>query len=694
MGDWRLAVDIGGTFTDIVLLDGVSGSVQVEKILTTPAAPLDAVRSGIIGLLARTGVRPEEIVAPIVHATTLITNALIEGKTGRAALVTTKGFADTLLVRDEHRYDMYDLQIEFPDPPVPRDLTFEVNERTTAKGVVVRAPLSGDLDVLVAQLRDSVVEAVAVCFINSYVNPTNERSVADHLRQELGLPVCVSAEISPQIREYPRMITAACNAATMPVIGPYLDELRKWLASEGFGGSVLMMLSNGGVVSAEEAAQAPIRLVESGPAAGALAARWYARRLGEERLLAFDMGGTTAKATLIEKFEPGLVNTFEVARMYRFKKGSGFPVSVPSVDLVEIGAGGGSLARVDQFGLLKVGPESAGAEPGPACYGQGGTAPAVTDADLLLGLLDADAFLGGAMPLDTSLAEESAARVAEGLEMTTVQAAAGIHEVVNQNMAAAARMHGVERGVDLRGVTILAFGGAGPVHACGVADLLESDRVIFPVNASVLSAFGTLVSPVRIDLARSMPRSLEGLNEAERDGLLGELRDEGRRVLMAAGVDEDSVVFSYGVDARYEGQGNEITIWVDKGADWTVSMAEVQAMFEEEYRRIFGLAIPDVTIEVVTWRLAASAELPEVEPSLIAGGEVPDGGSVVGRPVVFERGSLPVDTPVYRRDRLVPGTRFDGPAVVEERETTSVIRPGWSVEVAHDGSLIATRESA
>jgi len=694
MGDWRLAVDIGGTFTDIVLLDGVSGSVQVEKILTTPAAPLDAVRSGIIGLLARTGVRPEEIVAPIVHATTLITNALIEGKTGRAALVTTRGFADTLLVRDEHRYDMYDLQIEFPDPPVPRDLTFEVNERTTAKGVVVRAPSSGDLDVLVAQLRDSVVEAVAVCFINSYVNPTNERSVADHLRQELGLPVCVSAEISPQIREYPRMITAACNAATMPVIGPYLDELRKWLASEGFGGSVLMMLSNGGVVSAEEAAQAPIRLVESGPAAGALAARWYARRLGEERLLAFDMGGTTAKATLIEKFEPDLVNTFEVARMYRFKKGSGFPVSVPSVDLIEIGAGGGSLARVDQFGLLKVGPESAGAEPGPACYGQGGTAPAVTDADLLLGLLDADAFLGGAMPLDTSLAEESAARVAEGLEMTTVQAAAGIHEVVNQNMAAAARMHGVERGVDLRGVTILAFGGAGPVHACGVADLLESDRVIFPVNASVLSAFGTLVSPVRIDLARSMPRSLEGLNEAERDGLLGELRDEGRRVLMAAGVDEDSVVFSYGVDARYEGQGNEITIWVGKGTDWTVSMAEVQTMFEEEYRRIFGLAIPDVSIEVVTWRLAASAELPEVEPSLIAGGEVPDGGSVVGRPVVFERGSLPVDTPVYRRDRLVPGTRFDGPAVVEERETTSVIRPGWSVEVAHDGSLIATRESA
>ena len=697
MGDWRLAVDIGGTFTDIVLLDGVSGSVQVEKTLTTPAALLDAVRSGITGLLKRTGVRPDEIVAPIVHATTLITNSLIEGKTGRAALVTTMGFADTLLIRDEHRYDMYDLQIEFPDPPVPRDRTFEVGERTTAQGIVERGPSSEGLADLATQIRDCGVEAVAVCLLNSYVNPSNERRVADHLRQELGVPVCVSAEISPQIREYPRMMTTACNAATMPVIGPYLDELRKWLSAEGFGGSVLMMLSNGGVVSAEEAAQAPIRLVESGPAAGALAARWYARRLGEQRLLAFDMGGTTAKATLIEQFEPDLVNSFEVARMYRFKKGSGFPVSVPSVDLVEIGAGGGSLARVDQFGLLKVGPESAGAEPGPACYGQGGTVPAVTDADLLLGLLDADAFLGGDMPLDASLSEESVACVAHGLGMSTVETAAGIHEVVNQNMAAAARMHGVERGVDLRGVTILAFGGAGPVHACGVAELLESDRVVFPVNASVLSAFGTLVSPVRIDLARSMLRPLDVLDEDERDGLLGELRDEGRRVLMEAGVAENAVGYRYGIDARYVGQGNEITIWVDEGDSWTVPMEDVRATFEEEYRRIFGLAIPDVGIEAVTWRLSASAESAEVEPSLVVCHEsegVGDGGSVVSRPVVFDRGSPPVEAPVYRRDRLAPGTRFDGPAVVEERETTSVIRPGWSVEVAADGSLIATRGSA
>ncbi len=362
MADWRLAVDIGGTFTDVVLLDAESGRVVVDKTLTTPSEPLIGVRTGVTRLLAKAGVNPGDITAPIVHATTLITNALIEGKTGRAALVTTQGFGDTLLIRDEHSYDMYDLQIEFPAPPIPRDLTFELEERVGAKGTVLTEPTEADLETLTAQLRAADVEAVAVCLLNSYVNSANEEKVAAHLRANLGVPVCISAEISPQIREYPRMVTTSCNAATMPVIGPYLDELQKWLAAEGFGGAVLMMLSNGGVVSADDAAVGPIRLVESGPAAGALAGSWFAKRLDIDRLLCFDMGGTTAKACLIEHGEPELTNTFEVARAYRFKKGSGFPVSVPSVDLVEIGAGGGSLARVDQFGLLKVGPESAGAD--------------------------------------------------------------------------------------------------------------------------------------------------------------------------------------------------------------------------------------------------------------------------------------------------------------------------------------------
>ncbi len=691
MADWRLAVDIGGTFTDVVLLDASSGRVVVDKTLTTPAAPLEGVRSGVGQLLSKAGVSPGEITAPIVHATTLITNSLIEGRTGRAGLVTTTGFGDTLLIRDEHRYDMYDLQIEFPDPPIGRDLTFEIDERTSAAGAVLAAPSADDLARLCAELAGAGVESVAVCLLNSYVNPANEQTVAERLRRELGVPVCISAEISPQIREYPRMITAACNAATMPVIGPYLDELQKWLSAEGFGGSVLMMLSNGGVVSADDAARGPIRLVESGPAAGALAGTWYAQRLGAGRLLCFDMGGTTAKACLIEDGEPSLTNTFEVARIYRFKKGSGFPVSVPSVDLVEIGAGGGSLAHLDRFGLLKVGPESAGADPGPASYGLGGTTAAVTDADVVLGLLDPGSFLGGDMPLDSAAATAAAAEAAEGLGLSVTDTAAGIHEVVNQNMAAAARMHGVEQGVDLRGVTILAFGGAGPVHACGVADLLESDKVIFPVNASVLSAFGTLVSPVRIDLARSMPRLLDTVDAAERDGLLDELRGEGRRVLSAAGVPSGDVRFRYGLDARYSGQGNEITVWVGTGESWLATEVEVRSAFESEYRRIYGMTIPDVAVEAVTWRLSAYAEKAQVRPDTGATGAAGASEPVSRRPAVFARGAEPVDVPVYRRQDLGVGAEFAGPAIVEERETTTVIRPGWQVEVAPDGSLVATR---
>jgi len=689
--DWRLAVDIGGTFTDVVLLDRSSGRVVVDKTLTTPSAPLEGVRTGVRQLLAKAGVTPGDIVAPIVHATTLITNALIEGKVGRAGLVTTSGFGDTLLIRDEHRYDMYDLQIEFPAPPVSRERIVEIDERTTSKGVVAEVPSEADLRRIADELRAQKVESVGVCLINSYANPSNERVIADYLRKELGVPVCISAEVSPQIREYPRMITTACNAATMPVIGPYLDELTKWLASEGFGGSVLMMLSNGGVVSTDDAARTPIRLVESGPAAGALAGSWFARRLGEDRLMCFDMGGTTAKSCLIVDGEPELTNTFEVARIYRFKKGSGFPVSVPSVDLVEIGAGGGSQAWVDDLGLLKVGPESTGAMPGPACYGRGGTHAAVTDSDLLLGMLDAKFFLGGDMPLDLSASEAALGRIAAQLGLPTSDTAAGVHEMVNQNMAASSRMHAVELGADLRGVTLLAFGGAGPVHACGVAELLEAPRVIFPVNASVLSAMGTLVSPVRIDLARSMVRPIDGIDIAERDALLGELREEGRRVLIAAGADPASVTYRYGIDARYIGQGNEITIWMGEGDSWPGTADDVVKAFESDYRRIYGLTIPDVGVEAVTWRLSAYAKADEFEPSLEALSTTP-GAPHGTRPVRFSRQGGVIETPVYRRGDIGVGQVIDGPVIVEERETTAVIRPGWTVTVGREGSLIADRK--
>jgi len=693
MADWRLAVDIGGTFTDVVLLDAESGRVVVDKTLSTPSRPLNGVRTGVAQLLAKAGVEPGDITAPIVHATTLITNALIEGKTGKAAMVTTAGFGDTLEIRAEHRYDMYDLQIEFPAPPIPREMTFELDERTLVDGTVLAEPSAAAIDRLVEQLAAAGAEAVGVCFLHGYANGANERMVADAIAQRLGVPVCTSHEVAPQIREYPRMVTTACNAATMPLIGPYLDELQEWLVAEGFGGKVLMMLSNGGVISADDAKQVPIRLVESGPAAGALAGAWYARRLGEPRLLCFDMGGTTAKSCLIEDSEPELTNDFEVGRVYRHKKGSGFPVTVPSVDLVEIGAGGGSLARVDDLGLLKVGPDSAGAEPGPASYGRGGQLPATTDADLLLGYLDPDFFLGGDMMLDLGAADAAMAKVAADIAGTTEDTAAGVHAVVNQNMAAAARMHAVERGLDLRGVPIIAFGGAGPVHACGVAELLEAQRVIFPVNASVLSAFGTLVSPVRIDLARSMLTLLDDSVLTERDALLADMQADGERILASAGVDTGAVRFRYGMDARYRGQGNEVTIWVGEGTSWPASIADTLERFATEYERVYGMRIPDVPVEVVTWRVAAWAAAPAVEVATLPAA---DGEPTAHRTrrARFDRGSDEVEVPVYRREALGAGATVAGPAIIEERETTAVIRPGWTMTVAPDGSLVAARESA
>ncbi len=693
MADWRLAVDIGGTFTDTVLLDADSGRVAVHKELTTPANPLQAVRAAIGSVLGRAGVSAAEVTAPIVHATTLVTNALVQRRAGRAALVVTTGFADTLLIRDEHRYDMYDLQIEFPDPPIPRERVLELDERVNARGEVLTVPATGALDRIAAELVAQEVEAVGICFVNSYMNGANERAAGEYLAAALGVPVCLSAEVAPQIREYPRMMTTACNAAAMPVLGTYLDDLERWLAAEGFGGAVLMMLSNGGVVSAEEAARVPIRLVESGPAAGALAGTWYSQRLDEDRLLCFDMGGTTAKACLIEDFEPSLTSSFEIARVWRFKKGSGYPVLVPSVDLVEIGAGGGSLARVDNLGLLRVGPVSAGADPGPASYGRGGTEPAVTDADLLVGYLSAEAFLGGEMPLEVAAARTAAAPLAERLDLDLESLASGIVEVVDQNMAASARMHAVERGVDLRGVTLLAFGGAGPVHACRVAELVESSRVVFPVHASVLSAFGTLVTPVRIDLARSLLRPLDELRSDDTEELLESMRTEGRRVLAGAGVPADRVRFRYGIDVRYRGQGNEITVWLGEGLDWPTDDAETLAAFEAEYKRVYGLTIDDVPAEVVTWRLSAWAPVTGVAPDLAA----PAGGEatpIAHRTVRFGRERDPDEVAIFERTRLPAGTRLEGPVIISEAETTVVIRPGWTLEVNADGSLLAQREEA
>jgi N-methylhydantoinase A len=484
------------------------------------------------------------------------------------------------------------------------------------------------------------------------------------------------------------MVTTACNACTMPLVGRYVEEFQRWLADQGFGGRLLIMLSNGGVVSADVAARLPIRMVESGPAAGALAGAWHAQRLGFDRLLCFDMGGTTAKSCLIEHHQPELTTDFEVARVYRMKKGSGFPVTVPSIDLVEIGAGGGSIARVDELGLMKVGPDSAGADPGPACYGLGGTQPTVTDADVVVGLLDPTFFLGGEMPLDEGAARAALDELGASLSTSRADVSGGIHEVVNQNMAASARMHAIERGVDLRGTPLIAFGGAGPVHACGVAELLDAPSVVFPAHASVLSALGALVTPARIDLARSLVRLLGKVEPSEREAMLEEMRAEGRSVLSSAGVPVEQVVFRYGIDARYHGQGNEITIWLGEGDAWPASDTIVSEAFAEQYANVYGMTIPGVPIEVVTWRVSAMAPAPTVDlVSHAQAGADPKGS----RPVRFTRAAEPVATPVYDRYALGRGQRIDGPALVEERETTAVLRPGWSAVVNDDGSIVAHR---
>ncbi len=492
---FSLAVDIGGTFTDIVLR-APNGGLTVDKVLTTHDDLLAGFFHGVAIVLARRGIGSSAVDGFVVHATTIVTNALIERKGLPAALVVTQGFRDVLAIRNEHRYDMLDPQIEFVPPLVAHEHTFGLAERTLADGVVETAPGEAAIVELADAIRASGVGAVAICFLNSFINPANETAVAAGLKERLpGMFICTSAEVAPQIREYPRASTTAINAYAMPISQPYLRRLSDRLASEGFANAPLIMLSSGGVVGADIAGRTPVRMIESGPAAGALAACHYAELLGIDRLMSFDMGGTTAKACLIEDRRPLVTGLFEVDRRYRFKEGSGLPVIVPSIDLIEIGAGGGSIAHVDDLGLLKVGPRSAGSQPGPACYGRGGTDATVTDADLVLGLINADNFLGGDMPLDRPAAESAIGRLANALGIGPIQAARGIYRVVVEAMASAARTHATDRGVDYRGLPLFAFGGAGALHACGVAELLLGTRVIIPPQSSVLSAFGTLAQP-------------------------------------------------------------------------------------------------------------------------------------------------------------------------------------------------------
>lgn len=686
---YSLAVDIGGTFTDIVLRNS-DGRLTVDKTLTTHEDLLTGFFGGVNAVLSNAGISPEAVDGVVVHATTVVTNALIERKGPPTALVVTEGFRDVLSIRNEHRYDMYDPQIEFPEPLVAQHLTFGIAERTLADGTVLATPSDAAIEALAAEIRATDAKSVAICFLNSFVNSANEALVAAKLARLLNdIFICTSSDVAPQIREYTRASTAAVNAYTMPVSQPYLRRLSDRLRTEGFSNTPLIMLSSGGVVGAETAGRNPVRMIESGPAAGALAACHYAEVLGIDRLMSFDMGGTTAKACLIENRTPLVTGLFEVDRRYRFKEGSGLPVTVPSIDLIEIGAGGGSIAHVDSLGLLKVGPESAGSNPGPACYGRGGRNATVTDADLMLGLIDAENFLGGDMQLDKPATESAMQALADGLGTTNVLTARGIYRVVTEAMASAARAHATDRGVDHRGLPLFAFGGAGPLHACGVAELLQSSSVIVPPRSSVLSAFGTLVTPLRLDLVRSDLVLLDNIDWDRTQGVIGDLENEGRAALMEAGCAASDIEVHIGADMRYFGQQHEVNVTFESDPRKTCDTAALAALFAQSYHTLYGVNPSHVPVEIVSWRIIVNGPAihfhPAGQPASAAG------EPKTHRPVHAWQDNEMV--PVYDRKDLAVGQSVAGPLIIEERETTTAIPPNWIATIDSLGCIVATRQT-
>lgn len=674
----RVGVDIGGTFTDLIAFDVRTGRLSLGKTLTTPTEPARGVIIGMMETLHTAGEEPSAV-SGIVHGTTLVTNALIERKGAVTALLATDGFRDAVEIRREGRYDLYDLFIEMPTPLAPRRRRLGIRERVLADGSVYLPLDTAQLPEIVAQLRALGTEAVAVSLMHSYQNPDHERQIGEALATLAPeMIVSLSSEVVPEIREYERTSTTLANVYVRPLVERYLADLVTRLDDLGITDAPLfIMLSSGGTATVETARRFPIRLIESGPAAGALAAAYYGTLTGRADLLSFDMGGTTAKACLIENGEPLIASDFEVARVYRFKKGSGLPVRVPVIEMIEIGAGGGSVARVDTLGLLKVGPDSAGADPGPACYGRGGMEPTVTDADLLLGYLDPDFFLGGKMQLDRDAAARAVARIAEPLGLGITEAAWGIHQVVNENMAGAARIHAVERGKDPRRYPVFAFGGAGPVHAYRVARILGAPELIVPLGAGVTSALGFLVAPLAFDYVRSYYARLDNLDWAKADALLTEMESEGAATLAEAGVTRTGLTFRRSAEMRYIGQGFEVSVPLPDGPLTPERLPEVQEAFAVAYRALYGRTAEGVPLEVLTWRVVVSGPRPELAlgSDTFGTANVRDAQKGERRIYLPEHGGFTV-APVYDRYRLGTGATFSGPAVIEERECTVILGGG------------------
>jgi N-methylhydantoinase A len=685
----KLGFDTGGTFTDFALLDD-GGRVHVHKVLSTPAEPARAVLKGVDELLARVGVADRSSVR-LFGATTMVTNTLLERKGARVAFLATRGFRDLLRIRTEARYDLYDLGIRYPEPLASRDLCFDVTERVAVDGRVMVPLDEAEVRAIVRELITAGVEAVAVCLLHAPSFPAHEQRIGAILAEEAPrLAVSLSSSVAPEVREYLRASTTVVNAYTEPVMRRHMAELGDELRDRGLDGGVYLMTSSGGLLPGDTAAAMPVRIIESGPAAGVLAAAEYGRIAGEPHVLSFDMGGTTAKLTLAPDGQPMLGSQLEVAHLERFKRGSGFPLKIHSIQTFEIGAGGGSIAVRDQLGLLRVGPRSAGAEPGPACYGIGGTEPTVTDADLLLGYLDPDSFLGGDFRLHRDAAARAIGALAGAIGVDADRCAWGIHDLVNENMAKAAGAHAAELGADLRRFTLVAFGGAGPVHAYGLARKLGIGKVICPVGAGVMSAIGLLLAPVAVDLSVSRPMSMSAWDHAAVRALLGRVGDEAREIVRAAGVPDDAVTLAHSVDMRHVGQGHEVQVALpDTGREPIEFQSRLRDAFATAYETLYGRGLLAGTdLEAITWRVRASGPREPFTASVATEGKGAERSRRGSRRVYFDELGGFVDTAVHDHYALGPGTAIDGPAIVEQRESTVVVGPQARGVVDAKGNVV------
>ncbi len=692
MKEFQIAVDIGGTFTDGVLLDEDEGAIYLAKSLTTPSDPGDGV-AAVVADLVSANADASGRVRRVVHGTTLITNTLVERRGVRAALVLTRGTEDCLDIRRELRYDIYDLDASYPEALVAREDRFALNERLGPGGEVWRPLDSGELDAVVAAIGQGDYAAVAVCLLHAPVDDRHEQAVRAAIEVACpNLPISLSSEVAREIGEFERMSTVAANAYVMPVAQTYLSTLEQRLSALGAGGTLDVMLSNGAFTTADLAVRLPVRILESGPAGGVLSAVNCGLEEGTDKVLAFDMGGTTAKACVAVEGKASLTHVFEFGRVQRFKRGSGLPAVAPSMDLIEIGAGGGSLASVNALGLLQVGPQSAGAEPGPACYGQGGDAATVTDADLVLGYLDAERFLGGRMQLDVSLAREALGRAGARVGLDVEAVAWGVHDIVNENMAAAARTHIAEKGFDARDFTLVATGGAGPVHAVDVARRLRIRRVLCPIASGVGSCLGFLAAPARSDRSWSKVEPLATIDDDDFRERLGVAQSSIEADLAACGLDAHEIVWRLSAEIRYVGQGNTVEVLVSGPALEAPSATALTGLFEDEYARLYHKTVPGGVPEAVTWRVSGGSRSEVKHFRLAAPPAAVDEGArrVLYRPDLrrYE------DAPVYERYAQRPGRTLRAPLVMVEPESTLVVPYPATVTVLESGTIEVVLEEA